>query len=118
MVVTTTADTQYLTHQANRVGILMLGDERIFHFVSAAKNTQRLYLGCRAPASLRPILCVASLFHPIDRQVSGLDLEKRPHPAFSVALAISITYCVGYPGLWRYHPATYLPDLIVEPLLT
>jgi len=25
--------------QADGIGILMLGDERIFHFVSAAKNT-------------------------------------------------------------------------------
>ncbi|MCU7880049.1 MAG: hypothetical protein KZQ60_05485, partial [Candidatus Thiodiazotropha sp. (ex Lucinoma aequizonata)] len=31
--------TQNLTLQADWTGILVLGDERIFHFVSAAKNT-------------------------------------------------------------------------------
>ena len=37
-IIAITAYTQYLTEQGDRVGILMLGDERIFHFVSAAKN--------------------------------------------------------------------------------
>ena len=39
VVITRPVHTQHLTHQADRVGILMLGDKRVFHFVSAAKNT-------------------------------------------------------------------------------
>jgi hypothetical protein len=39
VVITLTIDTQNLTLQADWIGILMLGDEQIFYFVSAAKNT-------------------------------------------------------------------------------
>jgi hypothetical protein len=39
VVITLAIDTQYPTLQADWIDILMLGDERIFHFVSAAKNT-------------------------------------------------------------------------------
>jgi hypothetical protein len=37
VVITLTINTQNLTLQADWIGIPMLGDERIFHFVSAAK---------------------------------------------------------------------------------
>ncbi|VAX09328.1 hypothetical protein MNBD_GAMMA26-2557, partial [hydrothermal vent metagenome] len=37
-VIAATTHTQNLTLQANWIGILMLGDKRIFHFVSAAKK--------------------------------------------------------------------------------
>tara|TARA_B110000211_G_C13920980_1_gene482738 strand:+ start:94 stop:429 length:336 start_codon:yes stop_codon:yes gene_type:complete len=39
VIVALKSDTQSLTLQANLVRILMLGDERIFHFVSSAKKT-------------------------------------------------------------------------------
>ena len=39
VVITRPVHTQHLTHQANRIGILILGDKRVLHFVSAAKNT-------------------------------------------------------------------------------
>ena len=39
MVIALTTDTQNLTLQADWIGIFMLGDKRVFHFVSLAKNT-------------------------------------------------------------------------------
>jgi len=38
VVIATTTDTQYPALQADWIGILVLGDKRVFHFVSAAKN--------------------------------------------------------------------------------
>jgi hypothetical protein len=38
MIITLTINTQNPTLQADWIGILMFGDERIFYFVSAAKN--------------------------------------------------------------------------------
>ena len=43
VVVPTAAHTNYLTQQIDGISILMLGDERIFDFVSAAKNTVAFY---------------------------------------------------------------------------
>jgi hypothetical protein len=39
MVIALTTDTQNLTLQADWIGIFVLGDENVFHFVSLAKNT-------------------------------------------------------------------------------
>ncbi len=39
IIIGATTYTHELAHQTNRVGLLPLGDERIFHFVSFAKKT-------------------------------------------------------------------------------
>jgi uncharacterized SAM-binding protein YcdF (DUF218 family) len=43
MIVTVTTYTQGLAHQPDRIGILLLGDKRVFHFVSAAKVSRPEY---------------------------------------------------------------------------
>jgi hypothetical protein len=52
LVISVAANTQNLAQQADRMGILVLGDKRIFHFVSAAKNAVAFFNISRSISSL------------------------------------------------------------------
>ena len=51
LVIAIAAYTQNPTLQADWIGILMLGDERVFHFVSAAKNAVAFFKMSRSISS-------------------------------------------------------------------